>query len=174
MARQVKGRIPGRVVRSAFYGDDPKGEPVWVTYRVPTEREKEEIAVYGDALIVSADKSMRMDGASIIAQRAHGLANLVKLVENYNDAAGQPIVDGAALAEHGDSDIKRDIYTEIMASAELSEDAAKKSNGSPGSDSVATPPSVGTVTSAVEMALPAPETAPATGKPSSIEPASSR
>lgn len=174
MARQVKGRIPGRVVRSAFYGDDPAGEPVWVTYRVPTEREKEEISLYGGGITFGPDKIAHLDGVSMIAQRTYAMRKCITLVENYNDAAGQPIVDGAGLAEHGDSDIKRDIYTEIMASAELSEDAAKKSNGSPGSDSVATPPLAGTVPSAAGMALPAPATAPATGKPSSIGPASSR
>ena len=129
----AKGRIPGREIRyiPEAFGNRDDTDPVAITYRVPTEREKRELTVFGG---VAGNEE------TILAKQHKTLRACVSLVENYNNQSGKPILTGADLAEFGDSLIVFEMVGEIMARAEPGEDEIKKSAGSPDSGSMATQP----------------------------------
>ncbi len=155
MALKAKGRISGRTVRmipSSFgNADDPR--PVAVTYRVPTEREKRELTVHGEAVKVRKVGdvfTVETSAGDELDKQHNAIRRMVTGVENYTAADDSPIDDGAKLAEHGDSAIVFEVANAVMASSELDGAVAKKSIGSPSSGSVATPLSDGTAKSASE------------------------
>ena len=122
---QAKGRIPGREIRyiPEAFGNRESPDPVVITYRVPTERERRELLVFGGG----------KDQEDVILEKQHrAVRRLVTGVENYTDQAGKPIADGASLAEHGDSLIVFEMVNQIMSTTEPGEAEEKKSEGSPG------------------------------------------
>jgi hypothetical protein len=122
---QAKGRISGREIRyiPEAFGNREAQDPVAITYRVPTERERRELLVFGGG----------KDQEDVILEKQHrAIRRCVVKVENYTDQAGKPIVDGAALAEHGDSLIVFEMVNQIMSTVEPGEAEEKKSEGSPG------------------------------------------
>ena len=115
-------------------------QPVTVTIRNPTEREKRE--AYGMARVVGSD---RMD---LNATWHDAIKRHVTKVVNYIDAKGEPITNGAELAEHGETAFVMDVGPEILGAYSLTEEERKNSERLSGSTQAATPPLAGTVTSA--------------------------
>ena len=75
----------------------------------------------------------------------------VDSVGNYLDAAGNPIDDGAKLAENGETELVSEIAAEIMVGLGMDDEAKKDFGGSSDSMSPKTPPSNGIVGDADPM-----------------------
>lgn len=153
MARKAQGRISGRIVRMipTSYGNADDLSPVVVTYRVPSERERRELTVHGEAVIArkkGEEFEIEMPAGDELAKKHEAIRRMVVKVENYTAPDGSAIDDGAKLSEHGEMAFVYEVAAAVMSSVEIEEDAAKKSVGSPASGSVATLPLDGTAASA--------------------------
>jgi hypothetical protein len=167
MSRRVKSYAPGelrRYVPEAF-GNARDPEPVTVWIRYPTERQKRELDKVGgkSLMAIGADGKVVRDAAgNPIVEVDNAAANrraelacelFVEKVENYTNAAGEPIENGAELALHGETEILSDIASEIEHSLTLRADLGKSSSAQSDSKQSETQASAGTAPGASEKEL---------------------
>lgn len=136
--RQIAGEKPGSEVSYTpeAFGNREDSEPVRVSYTVPSERERRKMVSAGDTIEVKPNPD-DPDGKPIIVtkadqhvdRQAHALESCVLRVEGYQGRGG-PILTGTDLAEHGETEIVSEVYNEIMGNHDLTEDEAKKPEGS--------------------------------------------
>ena len=159
MARTVKGPKPGnqREYIPEAFGNKEDPEPIRVWIQDPTEGEKRKLTLLQTELGFENGEILRdADGAPQIHitleamskfQQAAILAHVAK-VANY-EVRGVAIVDGATLAEHGETELIADVALEITTGFSLAEAEKKRSSGLSGSKPAEIPASAGTAPGAL-------------------------
>jgi hypothetical protein len=132
---------------------DPQPIKIWI--RNPSEQDKREILSQGGKArfamgptgpVLGPDglPKIEVETADSWVHQHAMVAKFVTKVENYRAPGGDPIVDGAGLARHGDTEVVSEVATEIQAPCIMSEDERKNSQRPPASSSEGSAGSDGT------------------------------
>jgi hypothetical protein len=105
--------------------------PVVINYRTPTEREKRELTSAGGKMRITKDGEVESSSADDLVRQHAIVSTLVESIENYSDASG-PIETGKDLVARGESPFVFEAALEIVSTFSLTEEQAKKSDGSQG------------------------------------------
>ncbi len=161
MARRVPGLASGSVQTFVPDVDGNRSDPnpVQIDYRVPTEAERRaffsgrtRFAVDAKGAPVSGNGKVDVEVEETEQWQHRAVRLCVLAVRNYTDNADRPILTGADLATHGESEIVFPTANEILATRSgLSDDQKKSSAPRSGSSARETPPSDGTAPSAVPL-----------------------
>jgi len=147
---------------------DPTPVTVWL--REPTERQRREIAAFGQTIRVTGDKdnpTLTLDAVDDLAQQHQAVESCVEKVENYTACFTAPdgaietieITNGELLARYGEQLFVYEAAMQVLRAATPSEEVKKKSSGLPSSSLPVTVPSSGGATSASNKGLTGLETA---------------
>lgn len=149
MSRRLPGPKPGTLVEFTTKGPDS----IRVFVRAPCEADRRQFLVESSRVLkVTREGAQRGEVTvtlgDVFERRARTVAAWVVRVEGYVDHEGQPIADGVALAEKGETEVLVEVESFVESLLVLAEDEQKKSVASPGSAPAVTPASSGTAMTA--------------------------
>ena len=164
MARTVKGYAHGaqRTYIPELEGNREDPEPIVVTIKQPTERQKRKFFrdCESKTRINTQGQTIEVDDSAEFSWAELACIRFVTKVENYLDASGEAIDTGEKLAELGESELILEVALEITDQLSLSEEKKRTSDDSQSSESATTHRSDGIAMSAEDPTSAALEVAP--------------